>query len=111
MRRGRVGTVSQALRGRPDATGKAASSGCGCTVPGERSSSNGLPLGALAVAGVLAYLRARVAARSRAPRRASAVSVMGSWSGCNCGGDPIDEAETPPTGTDPRHRRGRGRIL
>lgn len=97
---GRVGTVSQALRGRPDATGKAASSGCGCTVPGERSSSNGLPLGALAVAGVLAYLRARRRKVASAAAGVAAVSVMGSWSGCNCGGDPIDEAETPPTGTD-----------
>lgn len=91
-----IATTSQALRGKVDETGKAASDGCGCSVPGQ-SPSSPWPLGAFGIAGVLAFLRSR---RRRLQEVAAGVTVLaisGSWAGCSCSDD-TKTAEVTPAG-------------
>jgi MYXO-CTERM domain-containing protein len=90
-----IGSISQEIRGKLDTTGKAAAAGCGCSVPG--TSSGSLPLGGLAIAGVLAYLRA--ARRRRLREIVAGVAVLcvaGSWTGCSCSKDSSNEDTTTP---------------
>jgi MYXO-CTERM domain-containing protein len=93
-----IGTISQEIRGKIDPTGKAASAGCGCSVPG--TSSGSLPLGGLAIAGVLAYLRAARRRRLREVVASAAVlCVAGSWTGCSCSKDTTTDTTPPPENT------------
>ncbi len=95
-----ITTISQALRGKVDETGKASSDGCGCSVPGQ-SSTGSWQLCALGVAGVLTLLRSRRRRLRRLREVAAGVTVMavaGSWSGCSCSDDGANTDQIAPAG-------------
>ncbi|MCS6900298.1 MAG: hypothetical protein RMJ98_11570, partial [Myxococcales bacterium] len=96
-----IATVSHALRGKVDETGKASSDGCGCSIPGQ-SRTGSWQLCALGIAGALPLVRSRRRRLRRLREVAASITVMvvaGSWSGCSCSDDSTNtDLVTPPAG-------------
>lgn len=90
---GNLGTSSQAIRGRPDATLAGAASGCGCAVAGASSTSSSLGwLALLPFAAVLGRRRSRPASRAVGVGALAAMGAIVLASSPGCGGD---ASETP----------------
>lgn len=93
-----IATVSQALRGKIDTTGKEAASGCGCSVPGQNP-TGAWPLGLFGIAGVLTLLRSRKRRIKEIAAGAAVLAISGSWSGCSCSDDTAATDEITPPGS------------